>query len=304
MDTLIDLKGYQLNLYGDKPGMRGVFAINENRLGLLESRYDPDEISVTLGMMLLPEANAGDRITLENGEIKLPESAIASTVAYKNGFTDEVFYMGDDAVYTIEYYPEGDDVNAAVAYVGYICIEIDGEEPVFGYSYYNGNIAEGKAFSLSDLAVYAKETEGLAHKNVQVLTNAAKDEAYVSLIAGRVDLSEYTIYVTDENAPAVAKLQAVIKEYLGVTLKEVDAAKAAGITHLLYLGNCDTVYEDSALYGVETRGNNLYLFYKDPANSAATIARFAAVLDMAYAEGCYTFAEGTSLVYHARGIEQ
>ena len=304
LDTLIDLEGYQINLYGDKPGMRGLFSVDERQLGLLSGHYSADEVSVTLGMMLLPKDNAYDAVTVENGEIKLPESVIDSVVAYEDGYTDKVFYMNDKTVYTVEYYPEGEDVNKAVAYVGYICIQIEGEEPVIGYARYNGNIAKGNAFSLTDLAVYVKENHGMAHKNVQVLTNAAKDEAYISLIAGKVDLSEYVICVDPFNYEALPAFQAVIAQYLGITLKTVDADKVDTVEHVLYLGQCDTVHEGEDLYGIEVRGDNLYLFYKDAANADATIARFATILDMAYAEGYYQMAVGTSYVYHARGLAE
>ena len=302
VDTLIELRGYQLNLYGDTPGMRAIFALKEDRLGLLGSRYATTDIDVTLGVMLLPEANATDAVTVENGEIKLPESVIDSVVAYENGNTDKVFYMDNTPVYTLEYYPEGEAANEAVAYVGYICIRIEGEEPVIGYTYYSGNITKDNAFSLTELAVYAKDNLGMAHKNIQTLTNAAKDEAYISLIAGTADLSEYAICVTDTNAIAVERLQAVIKEYTGVTLAEVDAKKVDTVKHVLYFGDCDTVYADDDLYGLQVRGKNMYLFYNDADNSEAALSRFASILDMAYADGYYQLAEGASYVYHARSL--
>ena len=302
VDTLIDLRGYQYNLYGDKPGMRAVFSVNEDRIGLLAGHYPTQNVDITLGMMLLPAANAMDAITVENGEIILPDAVIESTVAYDNAFTDEIFYMDDTPVYTIEYYPEGDAVNDKVAYIGYVCIEIEGEEPVIGYARYNGNIAKGNAFSLTDFAVYAKENLGMAHKNVQVLTNAANDEGYVSLIAGRADISEYVICLTDKNVQAVDSLQALLDEYVGITLEEVNTEKLPTAEHVIYVGICDTVHEGKDLYGIEARGNNLYLFFNDAANADATIARLATLFDMAYAEGYYHIAEGASYVYHARGL--
>ena len=217
-------------------------------------------------------------------------------------FTDEVFYMDDTPVYTIEYYPEGDAANDAVAYVGYICIEIEGEEPVIGYVRYSGNISGGNAFSLTDFAVYAKENLGMAHKNVQTLTNAANDEAYVSFIAGRADISEYAIHVTDKNVLAVETLQNLLAEYVGITLEEVNTEKLPTAEHVIYVGTCDTVHDGKDLYGIEARGNNLYLFFNDAANADAMLARFAMLLDMAYAEGYYQIAEGASYVYHARHL--
>ena len=304
VDTLHDLLGYQINQNGEKPGMRAVFAINEDRLEELRGYYLDKGISVTLGMMLLPAENALDAVTVEDGRIKLPESTITSVVAYENGNTDEVFYMDDATVYTLEYYPEGEDVNRAVAYVGYVCIEIEGEEPVFGYAYYNGNIASGNAFSLTELALYVKDTYGMAHKNIQTLTNAAKEESYASLVAGKADLSDYAICVTAENHAEVSVLQELVSNYLGVTLKTVGANKLDTVKHVLYLGECDTVHEDPGHYGIETRGNNLYLFYNDAANADATLARFAAILDMALADGFYQMADGVSYVYHARGLAE
>ena len=302
VDTLIDLRGYQYNLYGDKPGMRAIFSVSEDQIGLLAGHYPTQNVDITLGMMLLPAANAMDAVTIENGEIILPDAVIESAVAYDNAFTDEVFYMDDTPVYTIEYYPEGDAANDAVAYVGYICIEIEGEEPVIGYVRYSGNISGGNAFSLTDFAVYAKENLGMAHKNVQTLTNAANDEAYVSFIAGRADISEYVIHVTDKNVLAVETLQNLLAEYVGITLEEVNTEKLPTAEHVIYVGACDTVHDGKDLYGIEARGNNLYLFSNDAANADAMLARFAMLLDMAYAEGYYHMAEGASYVYHARGL--
>lgn len=247
--------GYQLKKSGGDPGMRALFSLRKDDIAALLEAYEA--IDLTLGMMLLP---AGDTsaVTVENGKVVLPETAIASVTAYENGaYTDACFERDGAPVYALEYFPQ--DVKAKVSYVGYAVITLPGEESIiFHIDPAKGDI--NPTFSLYDLTRHAKRNLGLAYENIQKVMNAESGKEDVVLSVGPWNIGEYVIYGDGGNGAAVEALQDLLEENVGIRLRVVSEDAIAGYDRVIYLGDYDLVVEDEDLYGLALRGKSLHIW--------------------------------------------
>lgn len=301
---VIELEGYQINLTGERPGMRAVFTMDDILLEEMRLAYRQEGITVTLGVMLLPATAENAEITVENGNVVLPAATLSSLIAHDgNGVTDAAVIGQEGTSYCLEYYPGEADVDTDVAFVGFTCIQVPGEDPIVNYTEYtSGNIASGNAFSLLDLSRYVKRTQGMAHKNIQAVLNAADGREDVSLRLGNSDLSDYVICKTAENHHLIDSVQEIINSYTGVRLQVVEDSEIAGYANIFYLGAMDTVYTESALYGIQAHGNSFGVWYNDRANAEAAIEKLEDIFELA-AEAddlSYHVTAGTAYTYRAR----
>ena len=295
---VIDLAGYQVNLTGENMGMRAIFEMD---WALIEQLYLQQGIQLTLGVMLLPATADGAAVTVENGSIVLPSEALASVIAYDAGNVTSA--VTPDYTYTLEYYPDADNVDTDVAFVGFTCIQVPGEEPIITYEEYTaGNITTGNAFSLLDLSRYVKRVQGLAHKNIQALLNAADDGEDVSIRLGNADLSDYVLYKTNDNHEAIEKVQALVYSYTGIYLRVAEVDTIADYEYVFYVGSFDTVYTEKALYGIHAYGNSFGLWYNDRANTDAAVDKLEDVFKLAAAaeDLSYHVTAGTAYTFRAR----
>ena len=301
---VIDLEGYQVNLTGDVPGMRAVFRMDDTLLERLRLAYPANGIEMTIGVMLLP-ATAGEvALTVENGNVVLPEEVLGSVIAYDaGGFTDKAIADENGSSYVLEYYPDAENVDTAVAFVGFLCIQLPGEEPIITYETYDaGNIAKGNAFSLVDLSRYVKRTKGMAHKNIQALLNATDDAEDISLRIGNSDLCDYVIYKTAQNMHLIDTVQDIVYSYAGVRLRVAEIGEIGQYENVFYLGAMDTVHTESALYGIQAYGNSFGVWFNDIANADAAIEKLEELFEFtAAAEGhTYHLTAGTEYTFRAR----
>lgn len=296
---LLTFEGYQLALYGEKPGLRALYTVGEDVLEFLATEYTAN---ITMGLLILPGEDKDARVRVEEGQLVLPENAIASLTVCEGGVLNEnVFDCNGKAAFTYEYCPDEADYETEVAYIAYAVVMAEGEEPIIEHATCGEAIGNG-AISLLSLSQYAKDTLGMAHPNVQKITGSADLEAGAdaSFHAGGLCLSDYAVVRTSANQLAVAAYKAMVEKYLGVTPQIVEESELSGVTNVLRIGEADIVYEDPDCYGINVRGGNVYLWYRDAANADALLAYFETFLALAAEQGDYHLPTGTDLVRKAR----
>ena len=294
---ITEFLGYQLKKNGD-PGMRGVFAFDTEMVDDILSKIDGAEL--TLGVMLLPAANADATVSVENGAVKLPDSAIASAVAYENGdYTEALFRLDGKDVVACEYFPE--EYDEGVVYVAYAVITADGAEPILYQTLTNPSYAGENGLSLYELSRYANAKLGMAYEAIQTLLNDKTGDDKVVLTVGGANICDYAIVKNSANANEVDALQALIGSMVGIRLREVRADDAKNCAYVVRLGkDCDVVYTDTALYGLTLGQTTLNLFYSESGNSDAALAILADYLNLAYdGDGAATILVGTEIVRRA-----
>ncbi|MBO7761846.1 MAG: hypothetical protein J6T24_03530 [Clostridia bacterium] len=294
--ALTEHLGYQLKKGGDAPGMRALFSLDKDQIETLLAAYD--EIDLTLGMMMLP-ADDTSRVTVADGKVVLPATAIATVTAYEKGaYTSACFEWDGEPVYACEFFPE--DVKTKVSYLGYAVITIPGEDPII-FHIDPATSAVASTFSLYDLTRYAKTKLSLAYENIQKVMNEQTGRDDVVLSVGTGNIGEYVIYA-GQNTADVEYLQNMLKDKVGITLKVVTDFELANYDRVIYLGNYDTVVEDEALYGLALRGKSLHLWSKVDANTKLSIDILGEYL--AYAEngnGSAHIVSGTDIIRRNRG---
>ena len=306
--TLTEFRGFQIKKGGEL-GMRAVFTLDQQVFNAIHASYG-DEVDMTVGAMILPESMLSDpdamRIEIENGEIRLPEAAIASAVAYANGAYDPgVFRLDGEHAFACEFFPEGDDgVNVGVVYLGYAVLQLEGADPVIYYIDATSSFQGTGGLSLYELTRYAKLSCGMAYENIQEVMNATTDKEFEDIVlsVGVDNIGDYVIVSEPGCREAVAALQELLYEYVGIRLSVVDLEDAAAYDRVLRVGTtCDILYEDMALYGLAVRSGTIDLWYLDNANADPALALLEEILEYARnGSGSYQIAIGTDIVRRVR----
>ncbi len=306
--SVATFEGIQLTKSGDI-AMRSLFTLNTAIIDNISALYSADELTFQVGVVLLAEGDAAERVTVENGDVVLPASAKASVIAYEGGdYTDSTFLYKDKLSFALEYAPEvpeeGDpDVKEELVFLAYVVVASEDEEIVYTIDT-TTEAQKGNGVSIFELTEYAKKDLNFAYENVQNIMNSVSEEDYgdIVLSVGTNNICDYRVVVTEENAALVAALQALIEDYVGIKLFEITAADAAKYDNVLYVGlDCDVVHYGDALYGLSALGNDMSIWYHDAANSEAALDIFEDILDYARNDNeKYTIALGTDIVYRAR----
>lgn len=300
--TVSSYVGLQLKASGAEPGMRALFSLDTAAISRIVGAYSGNT-KITVGMMLLPMASASAAITVEGDSIVLPSQKISSVVAYENGnYTDEVFRLDGQRLFACEYFPT--NYNTKIAFVGYVVIQCEGEEPIVYQMRVRPDFQRGEGFSLMDLTRHAKENLGLAYENVQKLMNANSQKDYEDLVVtlGGANVGEYVIVATEANADVVKELQDMLYEYVGIRLTVVTPDQADLYTKKIVIGeSCDIVHRDKTLYGLTQRGTVLNLWYQRSTNAAATLSLLRDHMILSRnGSGVLEIAGGTDIIRRAR----
>ncbi len=283
MHRVIGFEGYQLRLYGDT-GLRALYTLDEALIAALEAR----DVTITVGLLSAKAAEDGTfpstEVTVTAGVVETAAGVTASVIyTTDGGLTGNNFKRGNVQYFTENYFSE--QYTEQIKFAAYVVLSEEGQEDLIWYA--NPTKIEGaEGVSIASVSSYAKRNLGWAYPNVQKVTNAVETEEDMVFYAGDASIHEYTIVKTGDNDAAIDTIIRTIHEYVGITLYSVDAANLTGSEpHLLYIGNCDSTYEDSDCYGITVRGGNFYLWYNDAANQTAAINYLKDVLNASQAAG-------------------
>ena len=231
----------------------------------------------------------GSPVTLTQGYW---ETGAAEGAEIANGrvyYTEEVAVTEDPDDPMAEY-------EKAYFYVGFAVLTetlpaAEGEDPTTRIAVFfedttsnNGRTA-GRAQSLFDISLAARDDHFLTSTNIQGVLNAEDEDVYIHAAIGDQALSTFKFVIAGDTE-AMEQIIDSVESWTAVRMESVKLSEATA-TGCIYLGTVDNIYGEG-FYGISVRDGNLYLWYNKGATAADAAAYFVELFE-AYAGAGLTF---------------